>query len=295
LLAARLGLPTASDDDEDDAVPAGARFVPPAGTSVERDLPYGDAPEQRMDVYRPASPGHGGVIVLVHGGGWRRGDKADARLVANKVTHWVGQGWVLVSVNYRLLPDAGPLAQADDVARALAAVQRLAPSWGADPTRCVLMGHSAGAHLVALLTADAALARARAAAPWRATVAIDTAAYDLVALMGAPHLGLYDLAFGADPQSWRAASPWHRLQDAPTMPVLLVCSARRATASAPAQAFASRIESLGGRARVLPVDLGHFEINRQLGLDPAYTRAVDDFLAGVRAGNSPADPAGRAV
>lgn len=248
-----------------------------------------------MDVYRPASPGHGGVIVLVHGGGWRRGDKADARLVANKVTHWVGQGWVLVSVNYRLLPGAGPLAQADDVARALAQVQMLAPRWGADPNRCVLMGHSAGAHLVALLTADPALSRARSAAPWCATVTIDTAAYDLVSLMEAPHLALYDTAFGADPRAWQTASPWHRLQCAPTMPVLLVCSARRRTACAPAQAFASRIESLGGRAHVLPVELGHFEINRQLGLDADYTQAVDDFLAGVRAGNSPGDAAGGPV
>ena len=284
-----------SEDEDDDAVPAGARFTPPAGTTVEPDLPYGDASEQTMDVYRPASPGHGGIIVLVHGGGWRRGDKADARLVANKVTHWVGRGWVLVSVNYRLPPDAGPLLQADDVARALAAVQKLAPRWGADPTRCVLMGHSAGAHLVALITADPAMARARGAEPWHATVAIDTAAYDLVSLMSAPHLALYDMAFGADPKAWHAASPWHRLQCAPTMPVLLVCSARRDAACAPAQAFASRIGSLGGQARVLPVDLGHFEINPQLGLDLDYTRAVDDFLGGVRAGNSPGDPAGRPV
>ena len=281
-LAARSGKAerTLAGDDDDDDGGGGGPFELPPGIAVERDLPYGDHPAQRLDVYRPGVAPAGGVIVLVHGGGWRRGDKGGRQLVRHKVAHWVGRGWILASINYRLLPEAGPLLQADDVARALAFVQSRGPAWGADPARCVLMGHSAGAHLVALLAADGDIAARQGAGPWRATVAVDTAAYDLVALMRARHFGLYDEAFGADPRHWQDASPLHRLRTAPAAPVLLVCSSRRAGACGPAQAFADRILAAGGRARVLPLDLGHFEINRQLGLDPDYTAAVDAFLSG---------------
>lgn len=258
----------------------------PPGVTVERDLPYGDPhigghPAQRMDVYRPAAGGSGDAIVLVHGGGWRRGDKAHARLLQHKLAHWCTRGWVLVSVNYRLLPDAGPLVQAGDIARALAFVQAQGARWGVDADRYVLMGHSAGAHLVALLAADADLAQRHGARPWRATVAIDTAAYDVVALMQARHLGLFDQAFGEDPQAWHEVSPCHRLAQRvtpPSTPMLLVCAAQRPASCAAARALASRVLALGGRATVLPVALDHLEINRQLGLDPIYTAAVDAFL-----------------
>lgn len=280
LLAARLGAATAPEDEDDPDGDGGSSFEPPAGVGVERDLPYGEHPAQRLDVYRPSGPSNGGVILLVHGGGWRRGDKGGERLVRNKVSHWAGRGWTLVSINYRLLPEADPVRQADDVARALAFIQDRCADWGADAGSCVLMGHSAGAHLVALLAADGAIAARQGARPWMATVAIDTAAYDLVALMQARHFGLYDLAFGDDPQYWREASPLHRLNARPVAKLLMVCSSRRDDACSPARAFAARVQSLGGDARVLPVDLGHFEINRQLGLDPDYTAAVDAFLAG---------------
>src|SRR6185295_4587727 len=125
----------------------------PPGVTVERDVSYGTFPRQRMDVYLPTGTRTGAVIVMVHGGAWRIGDKSMPQMVGNKVARWVPRGDVFVSINYRMLPQADPLTQADDVARALAAVQARAASWGADPRRVILMGHSAGAHLVALLSA----------------------------------------------------------------------------------------------------------------------------------------------
>lgn len=255
-------------------------WVPP-GVARVQEQPYGDHPAQRLDVYYPQTPGHGGVMVVVHGGGWRRGDKGHARLVQRKLDHWCARGWVLVAPNYRMLPDAGPRAQAGDVAQALAWVQAHAGRWGADGARTVLMGHSAGAHLVALLAADPDLAQQHGALPWQATVAIDTTAYDVVALMQAPHLPLFDHAFGHDPQAWRLASPLHclaRRGAPPAAPMLLVCSAQRPASCTAAAALAERVLALGGRASVLPVALSHLEINRQLGRDPSYTASVNAFL-----------------
>lgn len=262
----------------------------PPGVACAPDLPYGDDPAQRLDVYRPAGRATGPVLVVVHGGGWRRGDKAAEPVIAHKLAHWGGRGWVMVSVAYRLWPAARLHEQAADVARAVAFVQRHAASWGADPAQIALLGHSAGGHLAALAAVDPALAAAAGAEPWPATVVIDTAALDVAALMAGPHLPMHAEVFGSDPQAWGRDSPLQRLQSAPASAMLLVCSSRRDDSIAAAQAFAARANHLGGRAQVLPVAIGHLRLNSELGRDPDYTAAVDDFLrgAGVGSGETPA-------
>jgi arylformamidase len=249
----------------------------PAGAKVVRDIAYGPDAAHRMDVYLPEHPVAAPVIFMVHGGGWRRGDKAMESVVTNKVARWLPAGYLVVSVNYRLAPQAGPLEQADDVAMALAFAQSKAPGWGADAARFVLMGHSAGAHLVALLAADPVIATRQHGQPWLGTVPLDSAAFDMVQIMEGPHFPLYDPIFKNDPTLWRAASPQHRLTRAPA-PMLIVCSSRRRDACPQAQAFADAATSLGGRVTVLPVDLTHREVNLTLGQDSAYTDSVVSFL-----------------
>jgi arylformamidase len=242
-----------------------------------RDVAYGSDTAQRMDVYLPEHPAAAPVIFMVHGGGWRSGDKAMASVVTNKLARWLPQGYLVISINYRLAPQAGPLEQADDVAKALAFAQSNAASWGADPARFVLMGHSAGAHLVALLAADPNIATQQHAQPWLGTVPLDSAAFDLVQIMQGPHYRLYDPIFKDDPALWRAASPQHRMTHAPA-PMLLVCSSKRSDSCPQAQAFAGAAISLGGRVTVLPVDLTHRAINLTLGQPSAYTDSVESFL-----------------
>lgn len=264
-----------------------APFALPAGITMRGDVAYGSDPRQRMDVYLPASTaktaktatsGTLPVIFMVHGGGWRTGDKAMDRVVANKVTHWVPRGFILVSANYRMLPDTPPLEQARDVARALARAQALSGEWGGDANRFILMGHSAGAHLVALLTASPVLARQQGAAPWLGSVALDSAAMDVMQVMQARHLRLYDQAFGNDPAIWTAASPTLQLA-AGAVPLLAVCSSRRDDSCAQANGLKARADALGVRVEVLPQDLSHKQINAELGLPGAYTQAVDAFIA----------------
>lgn len=251
-----------------------------APAAVERDVAYGPDRAQRLDVYCPHRARNATIVLMVHGGGWRIGDKAARGVAQAKAAHWNAQGRIVVAINYRLLPQADPLQQAADVARALAHVQREAPRWGGDPTRVVLMGHSAGAHLVALLAAAPELARAQGARPWSGTVALDSAAYDVEALMRRPHLRLYDQAFGADPRYWREASPTRRLHSAPA-PMLLVCSSRRRQSCPQARDYARRAVDLGGLAQVLPVQLDHAAINAELGTEGHYTARVDAFLASL--------------
>ena len=274
------------------ALPARAqqRSAPlPVGVQRIADVPYGPDPAQRLDVYVPARTTAGAsaqrapVIFMVHGGGWRVGDKAMGRVVQEKVNRWVPKGFILISANYRMLPASPVSVQASDVQAALVAAQQRAGTWGGDPGRFILMGHSAGAHLVALLNARAPQAQREGAVPWLGSVALDSAVMNVPAAMRARHLRLYYDAFGSDPALWATLSPFHQWTvGAP--PLQMVCSTQRADQPcAQADAMARHVRSQGGRAEVLPQALSHGEINARLGLDSDYTRAVEAFMGSLDA------------
>lgn len=256
-------------------VPASADL--PSGVTIEQDIAYGDDPAQQFDIYLPPHPQNAPILFMVHGGGWRIGDKTNGRVVENKVAHWVPQGVIFVSVNYRMIPEAEPLEQAEDVARALAKVQELASGWGGDPRNIILMGHSAGAHLVALISAAPEISAAQGAKPWKGAVLLDSGALNVPDIMNARHMPLYDKAFGDDPAEWQAASPYHRLAG-PMPPILAVCRKRSADSCPANRAFADKAAKLGSKVDVLLMDLSHGEINKLLGLPGAYTQRVDDFM-----------------
>lgn len=151
----------------------------------------------------------------------------------------------------------------------------------------VLVGHSAGAHLVALVSASPTIARRQSMQPWLGTVVLDSAAIDTEALMQRRHLPLYDFAFGSDPDLWHAASPTAVLSPG-VLPMLLVCSTRRPDdACGQSRAFAERVAAVGGRAALLPEDLTHLQIDAALGLPGPYTEAVDDFIRSLSPPRSP--------
>lgn len=252
----------------------------PAGVRVVRDLPYGNDDRQRMDIYLPRQAKAAPVIFMVHGGAWRLGDKGAQAVVENKVARWVTRGFIFISTNYRLLPGTAPAEQAQDVAMALAAAQDRAASWGGDPAKFILMGHSAGAHLVALLAASPAAAMKMGAKPWLGTVSLDSAAFDVVRIMEARHARFYDSAFGGDPAYWRAASPFHVISRS-AAPLLAVCSTRRAESCAQASRFATQAASRDMKVVVLEQDLSHKDINQKLGTENGYTAAVESYMAGL--------------
>lgn len=258
--------------------PAASPPALPAGARALRDVAYGDDPRQRYDVYLPAQPQRAPVILFVHGGGWANGNKDNPGVVENKAAYWLPKGYVLVSINYRMRPDTAPIDQARDVARALADVQKRAPSWNADPANVLLMGHSAGAHLAALVGASSSLWREAGAARPRGVVSLDSGALDVPQTMKKPPLPrIYDAAFGRNPADWIAASPYHQLtRDA--VPMLFVCSSRRQDACPQGRAMVEKAKTLGVAMEVLPEDLSHGEVNHLLGAPSAYTTSVDAFV-----------------
>lgn len=176
------------------------------------------------------------------------------------------------------MPKADPLIQANDVALALARAQALAPSWGSDATRFVLMGHSAGAHLVALITTSNSIAQQQGAKPWLGSIMLDSGGYDIEKTMLGKHMSLYDDAFGKDENFWRSTSPVVQLSQK-TVPILAICSStRQDQPCVQAKAFIDKAIAFGTLASVLPIDKSHREINEQLGLPGAYTDKVEAFM-----------------
>lgn len=246
------------------------------------DVSYGTSPKERLDIYMPGDPNTttgAPVLVMVHGGAWMIGSKGNDAVVLNKVDHYLPKGYVFVSVDYPMDPP-DPLKEAESVAKAIAFVQRHIRAYGGDPERIVVMGHSAGAHLVSLVTADPAIGKAYGLQPWLGTVALDSAALDVSAIMGTDHARFYDQVFGSDPAYWAQASPSQRLQGAP-VPMMMVCSSQRKESCAQTQAFVAKVTQAGGRAEPYPVDLSHGQINAELGRPGAYTDAVDAFLRSI--------------
>jgi acetyl esterase/lipase len=117
------------------------------------DLAYGSDPQQRLDLYVPDRPATQPrpLVVFWHGGRWSFGDKADYRFVGAALTEL---GAVAVLPNYRHYPEVKMPGFMDDAARAARWAVAHAGEHGARADGLFLMGHSAGAHLAALLALD---------------------------------------------------------------------------------------------------------------------------------------------
>ena len=143
-------------------------------------ISYGSNALQTLDVWRAKdAKGPAPLVVFVHGGGWKRGSKDNAT-GQFKPVHYPQLGYAFASINYRLVPDATVEQQAADVAGAVRALIDRAGALGIDRRRVVIMGHSAGAHLVALVGTDEKYLRGAGLSfsDIAGVIPIDGAAYD---------------------------------------------------------------------------------------------------------------------
>jgi len=124
-------------------------------TAQVRNIPYGDDRRQRLDVYHPRGDGYGRPVLLhLHGGGFRSGTKT--REARPLIRHLTASGWVCVSADYRLRPDATGRDQVTDAATAIAWVRAHAGEYGGDPGALFVTGSSAGAYLAVQAIIDGA-------------------------------------------------------------------------------------------------------------------------------------------
>ncbi|MGF7150492.1 acetyl esterase/lipase [Sphingomonas zeicaulis] len=253
----------------------------PSWASAPVERAYGADQRQRLDFY-PAEQRDAPLIVFVHGGGWSAGDKRMA--AGDKPDHFVARGFAFASVNYRLVPDVSVADQAADIAHAIAWLEREAPRLGVDARRIVLMGHSAGAHLAALLATDPAYLRDAGARleNVRGAILLDGAGYDIAERMrdaGPFERRLYERAFGTDPAQWHKLSPSTHAAAPNAAGWLLLHVRDRADSQRQADALAEMLREAGNTAIVDGFDTTHGRLNRELGTaGDRATAVVDAFL-----------------
>jgi len=253
-----------------------------AARSPDLEVRYGEHPRQAADLYlpdieclQPAAP----LAVFIHGGAWRIGDR---RYVAHKVEWFKESGWAFASLGYRVLRDAPVEEQARDLAEGLRTLRAEAAKLGIDTDRIVLVGHSAGAHLAALLASDQRLLADDLAAV-RAVILLDGAGYDIdrqVRESGPVLRRLFTGVFGEDLERQRALSPVTHVGDVDAPLWLIVHDGNRFDAVSQSAALELALRAAGREVQRVGIPGNHRSINVDFG---TVGYAANDKVAEIMA------------
>jgi acetyl esterase/lipase len=278
------------------AAPVAAPGAQSARTEVlmKRDISYSEPalPLQKLDVYAPAGAMRLPVVFWIHGGGWQSGDKSEMN---HKPQAFVDRGFVFVSTNYRLLPDVDMGTLVRDVAKAVGWTHRNVAEYGGDPKLLLIMGHSAGAQLAALLCADERYLKTEEVPPGdvRGCVAVDGDTYDVPLMIETaavrrkalgqpePKFGHFQ-KFGSDAVKHRDFSAvYHIAKGKSIPPFLLLHVADHPDTTAQALRLRDVLRGAGIPAENFAArETDHVKLDANLGLpdDPA-TKALFEFVA----------------
>jgi acetyl esterase/lipase len=260
---------------------------------VTGDIAYANPAHelQKLDIYAPRQGMNLPVVFWIHGGGWQTGDKTSVQI---KPQFFMDKGFVFVTTNYRLLPsvDMGTIVR--DVAKAVRWVHDHIAEHGGDPNRLLIMGHSAGAQLAALICTDDRYLKAEglSLAITKGCVPVDGDTYDVPAIIETaetrnrvhgqppPKFGHRE-KFGNDPEKHRDFSAvTHVAKGKGIPPFLILYVAGHPDTTAQAQ----RLGAVLKEAEVPVTILGargttHDKINNDLGLpDDPTTKALFEFV-----------------
>ncbi len=261
--------------------------------NVKRDLPYAEPadPRQQVDIYAPEGAKNLPVVFWIHGGGWQAGDRTSIQV---KPQAFADKGFVFVSTGYRLLPNVDMVTIFRDIAKSVRWVHDHIAEHGGDPNRILVMGHSAGAQLAALICIDDRYLKAEglSLAMVKGCVPVDGDTYDVPAMietaetrlrvhgMPMPKLG-HRLKFGNDPEKHRDYSAvTHVAKDKGIPPFLILHVADHPDTTAQAQRLGTVLKDADIPNKVFGAkETNHTKLNDNLGLaeDPA-TKALFEFI-----------------
>ncbi|CAN0521411.1 unnamed protein product, partial [Laminaria digitata] len=235
-------------------------LVPEGDYQRQLDVAYGDHPRQKLDIYRPANGAQNGpVVIFFYGGSWKSGERGKYRFIGEALTR---NGLTVVIPDYRLNPEVTFPAFMHDAAKAvrwtldnLAGADAGAPD--AAPRPVFLAGHSAGAHIAALMT-------------------VDTQYFDQAGVSAAQLCGIIGIAgpYAFDPFRYRmtravfaglknpdVARPVTRVSGKTPPFLLLHGDADGTVRPSNTKAFAAALRDAGTQVRteMLP-DIGHYRI-----------------------------------
>jgi acetyl esterase/lipase len=260
---------------------------------IKRDIPYAAPAQERqvLDIYSPQGAKDLPVVFWIHGGGWQTGDKSS---IQHKPQAFMDKGCVFVSTNYRLLPNVDMATIVRDVAKSMRWVHDHIAEHGGDPKRLLVMGHSAGAQLAALVCIDDRYLKAEGLSLdiIQACVPVDGDTYDVPAIIetaetrrrvhGLPQAKFgHREKFGNDPEKHRDFSAVTHVASGKGIPPFLILHvAEHPDTTAQAQRLASVLTEAGIPVTVFGAkETTHNKLSADLGLpdDPA-TKELFEFV-----------------
>ena len=222
-------------------------IVPNSGYHRTAGIAYGDKPRQRLDLYLPQKQKpNRSIVIFFYGGYWKIGKKEDYRFVGDALS---SQGYIAVLPDYRLYPSVTFPSFVEDGALAVRWTYDNAARLGGDRAHIYLMGHSAGAHIAAMIALNPQYLRA---------VGLDRGVIHGVAGLAGP----YDFQIGNDLRPAFALPPATAPSDANVQPItfvdghqppmlLLQGLADKTVDPGNAARLADRIHQLGGEVQVI--------------------------------------------
>ena len=260
---------------------------------IKRDIPYANPTQERqvLDVYSPTGAKNLPVVFWIHGGGWQAGDKSSVQL---KPQVFMDKGFVFVSTNYRLLPNVEIDIIFCDIAKSIHWVHDHIAEHGGDPKRMLVIGHSAGAQLAALICTDNRYLKEEGLplSIIKGCVPVDGDTYDVPAIIetaetrrrvhGQPQAKFgHREKFGNTPEKHRDFSAVTHVAKGKNIPPFLILHvADHPDNAAQAQRFGAVLKESGIPVTVFGAkETNHTKINENLGQpeDPS-TKALFDFV-----------------
>ena len=243
-----------------------------AEPKVHRGIAYAEPKDeqQSLDVYAPAEGKNLPVVIWIHGGGWKAGDKSS---VQKKPQVFMDKGFVFVAINYRFVPKVTVKEMTGDIAKAIRWVHDHAQEYGGDPKSIFVMGHSAGAHLAALVCTDDRYLKAEglSLSIIKGCVPVDVSVYDIPKRLkegGMVPPASFKAIFGETEESQRDLSPVAHVSKGKNIPPFLILHvADRADTNSQSQWFAEKLKEAGVSAKVVAAEgTNHGTINANLGM-----------------------------
>jgi arylformamidase len=266
--------------------PKGCATPGTARTVAYRSIPGVPADAVSVDVWAPATACRAPVVMWVHGGGYHTGDKANQ--IAAKRSLFNGRGWILVSVNYRLTVAGDPSSahfpdHYDDVASAVAWVRSNIARYGGDPGRLALLGHSAGADIVANVAGNPTYLAAKGLGLGVLDCAgpLDTEGFDKVTSVGDGESAQWESALGNEPGYLTKTSATRFVKGGTGVPATIGVYRGTAQRQQIEKAYLEKVASLGVRTATIDArTLSHGEVNSRIGAagDTVMTPPLVSFL-----------------
>tara|TARA_B100001989_G_C24550737_1_gene474441 strand:- start:1548 stop:2423 length:876 start_codon:yes stop_codon:yes gene_type:complete len=222
---------------------------------IIKNIEYGSHERQKLDLYLPQNTNSSRlpVLMFIHGGAWQKGDKD----MYDKMGIFYAENDILfIAINYRLSPDYVHPALAEDCAHAVSWIYQNIDKYGGNTNKITLSGHSAGAHLSALISTDKRYLDAYGlpTSIFKTVIPNDTASFDfLLPIKKGKRIvqPIIDYTFGTDEKGLADASPITHVKNNGNLPdFLLFVTGKRQDAVIQTKNFHKTLQAYGAKSEM---------------------------------------------